>query len=110
MRKMKKLKILLLLFFCVALVNPLFANDRICFDTIDIENIRFKKDFLLFENRRDINYTVTCKGNRHLSFQSPLIIDPQKMGYKICSNDVLKLKEYSCFIDEIKLVVEENKE
>ena len=110
MRKMKKLNILLLLFFCVALVNPLFANDRICFDTKDIENIRFKKDFLLFENRRDINYTVTCKGNRHLSFQSPLIIDPQKMGYKICSNDVLKLKEYSCFIDEIKLVVEENKE
>ena len=78
--------------------------------TKDIENIRFKKDFLLFQNRKNINYTVTCKGNRHLSFQSPLIIDPQKMGYKICSNDVLKLKEYSCFIDEITLVVEENKE
>ena len=93
---MKNLNILLLLSLCIciAFINPLFASERICFDTKDIENIRFKKDFLLFENRRDINYTVTCKGNRHLSFQSPLIIDPQKMGYKICSNDVLKLKEY----------------
>jgi len=101
---------LLLLSLCIAFINPLFANERICFDTKDIENIRFKKDFLLFQNRKNIDYTVTCKGNRHLSFQSPLIIDPQKMGYKICSNDVLKLKEYSCFIDEITLVVEENKE
>ena len=101
---------LLLLSLFIAFINPLFASERICFDTKDIENIRFKKDFLLFQNRKNINYTVTCKGNRHLSFQSPLIIDPQKMGYKICSNDVLKLKEYSCFIDEITLVVEENKE
>ena len=107
---MKNLNILLLLSLCTAFINPLFASERICFDTKDIENIRFKKDFLLFQNRKNINYTVTCKGNRHLSFQSPLIIDPQKMGYKICSNDVLKLKEYSCFIDEITLVVEENKE
>ncbi|MDC0474789.1 hypothetical protein OAN34_03845 [Hyphomicrobiales bacterium] len=107
---MKNLNMLLLISLCIAFINPLFANERICFDTKDIENIRFKKDFLLFQNRKNISYTVTCKGNRHLSFQSPLIIDPQKMGYKICSNDVLKLKEYSCFIDEITLVVEENKE
>ena len=107
---MKNLNMLLLLSLSIAFINPLFASERICFDTKDIENIRFKKDFLLFQNRKNINYTVTCKGNRHLSFQSPLIIDPQKMGYKICSNDVLKLKEYSCFIDEITLVVEENKE
>jgi hypothetical protein len=26
------------------------------------------------------------------------------MGYKICSNDVLKLKNYSCFIDKITLL------
>ena len=107
---MKNLNMLLLISLCIAFINPLFASERICFDTKDIENIRFKKDFLLFQNRKNISYTVTCKGNRHLSFQSPLIIDPQKMGYKICSNDVLKLKEYSCFIDEITLVVEENKE
>ena len=107
---MKNLNMLLLISLCIGFIKPLFASERICFDTKDIENIRFKKDFLLFQNRKNINYTVTCKGNRHLSFQSPLIIDPQKMGYKICSNDVLKLKEYSCFIDEITLVVEENKE
>jgi hypothetical protein len=82
----------------------------VCFDTKDIENIKFKKDYLLFKNRKNLNYSVTCKGNRHLTFQSPLIIEPQKMGYKICSNDVLKLKEYSCFIDEIKLIVDENKD
>ena len=76
----------------------------------DIENIKFKKDYLLFKNKKNLNYSVTCKGNRHLTFQSPLIIEPQKMGYKICSNDVLKLKEYSCFIDEIKLIVDENKD
>jgi len=43
-----------------------------------------------------------------LTFQSPLVIEPQKMGYKICSNDVLKLKEYSCFIDKIELLVEKD--
>ena len=63
---------------------------------------------LIFENRKDLNYTVTCKGSHHLTFQSPLVIEPQKMGYKICSNDVLKLKEYSCFIDKIELLVEED--
>jgi|TARA_B100001175_G_C19338340_1_gene556125 hypothetical protein len=105
---MKKLNILLLISLAIISISPVFASERVCFDTKDIENIKFKKDFLLFQNRKDINYTLTCKGKRHLTFQSPLIMEPQKMGYKICSNDVLKLKDYSCFIDEISLVVEES--
>ena len=105
---MKKLNILLLISLDIISITPLYASERICFDTKDIENIKFKKDFLLFQNKKDINYTLTCKGKRHLTFQSPLIIEPQKMGYKICSNDVLKLKDYSCFIDEISLVAIEN--
>lgn len=108
MREMKKLNILLLISLAIISITPVFASERVCFDTKDIENIKFKKDFLLFQNRKDINYTLTCKGKRHLTFQSPLIMEPQKMGYKICSNDVLKLKDYSCFIDEISLVVEES--
>ena len=105
---MKKLNILLLISLAIISITPVFASERVCFDTKDIENIKFKKDFLLFQNRKDINYTLTCKGKRYLTFQSPLIMEPQKMGYKICSNDVLKLKDYSCFIDEISLVVEES--
>ena len=81
--------------------NP---DERICFKTRDIENILFKKDKLIFENRKNVNYSLTCKGSRHLTFQHPLIIEPIKMGYKICSNDVLKLKDYSCFIDKITLL------
>tara|TARA_E500000331_G_scaffold351941_1_gene399556 strand:- start:5992 stop:6321 length:330 start_codon:yes stop_codon:yes gene_type:complete len=108
MREMKKLNILLLISLAIISITPLYASERICFDTKDIENIKFKKDFLLFQNKKDINYTLTCKGKRYLTFQSPLIIEPQKMGYKICSNDVLKLKDYSCFIDEISLVATEN--
>ena len=107
---MKKICIFILIFALIAPFDHAQSSERICFDTKDIENIKFKKDFLLFQNRKNLNYSVTCKGNRHLTFQSPLIIEPQKMGYKICSNDVLKLKEYSCFIDEIKLIVDENKD
>ena len=80
------------------------SDERICFKTRDIENILFKKDKLIFENRKNVNYSLTCKGSRHLTFQHPLIIEPIKMGYKICSNDVLKLKDYSCFIDKITLL------
>ena len=80
------------------------SEERICFKTRDIENILFKKDKLIFENRRNVSYSLTCKGSRHLTFQHPLIIEPIKMGYKICSNDVLKLKNYSCFIDKITLL------
>ena len=56
---MKNLNMLLLLSLCIAFINHLFASERICFDTKDIENIRFKKDFLLFQNRKNIDYTVT---------------------------------------------------
>ena len=80
------------------------SDERICFKTRDIENILFKKDKLIFENRRNVSYSLTCKGSRHLTFQHPLIIEPIKMGYKICSNDVLKLKNYSCFIEKITLL------
>ncbi|MDA8892229.1 hypothetical protein N9I86_00785 [Hyphomicrobiales bacterium] len=107
---MKKAYVLILIFTFISSFNLALSSERVCFDTKDIENIKFKKDYLLFKNRKNLNYSVTCKGNRHLTFQSPLIIEPQKMGYKICSNDVLKLKEYSCFIDEIKLIVDENKD
>ena len=107
---MKKAYVLILIFTFISPFNLSLSSERECFDTKDIENIKFKKDYLLFKNRKNLNYSVTCKGNRHLTFQSPLIIEPQKMGYKICSNDVLKLKEYSCFIDEIKLIVDENKD
>ena len=80
------------------------SDERICFKTRDIENILFKKDKLIFENRRNVSYSLTCKGSRHLTFQHPLIIEPIKMGFKICSNDVLKLRDYSCFIDKITLL------
>tara|TARA_B100000768_G_C11185816_1_gene335018 strand:- start:371 stop:697 length:327 start_codon:yes stop_codon:yes gene_type:complete len=105
---MNKINLFIFLIAIIFSTNYSYSDERICFDTKNIENIKFKKDFLIFENRKDLNYTVTCKGNRHLTFQSPLVIEPQKMGYKICSNDVLKLKEYSCFIDKIELLVEED--
>ena len=93
--------ILLIIIFIPLAVKP---EERICFKTKDIENILFKKDQLIFENRRNVNYSLTCRGSRHLTFQNPLVIEPIKMGYKICSNDVLKLKNYSCFIDKITLL------
>tara|TARA_B000000475_G_scaffold217637_1_gene180226 strand:- start:161 stop:484 length:324 start_codon:yes stop_codon:yes gene_type:complete len=99
---MKNIILALLLVLLIPLTVK--SEERICFKTKDIENILFKKDHLIFENRRNINYSLTCKGSRHLTFQHPLIIEPIKMGYKICSNDVLKLKNYSCFIDKITLL------
>ena len=99
---MKNIILALLLVLLIPLAVK--SEERICFKTKDIENILFKKDHLIFENRRNINYSLTCKGSRHLTFQHPLIIEPIKMGYKICSNDVLKLKNYSCFIDKIPLL------
>ncbi len=80
------------------------SDERICFKIRDIENILYKKDKLIFENRKNVSYSLTCKGSRSLTFQYPLIIEPIKMGNKICSNDVLKLKDYSCFIDKITLL------
>ena len=46
-------------------------------------------------------YNETCRGPGNLNFENPLIIEPQKMGNKICSNDVLKLRHKTCFIDTI---------
>ena len=51
---MKKLNILLLISLAIISITPVFASERVCFDTKDIENIKFKKDFLLFQNRKDI--------------------------------------------------------
>ena len=102
---MKNIILALLMIVFVPLVVK--SEERICFKTQDIENILFKKDRLIFENRRNVNYSLTCKGSRHLTFQNPLVIEPIKMGYKICSNDVLKLKNYSCFIDKITLLEED---
>ena len=101
---MKNVILAILLVFLIPLAVK--SEERICFKKKDIENILFKKDHLIFENRRNVNYSLTCKGSRHLTFQHPLIIEPIKMGYKICSNDVLKLKNYSCFIDKITLLEE----
>jgi len=97
-------KVILALLLVVLAPLAVKSEERVCFKTNDIENILFKKDHLIFENRRNVNYSLTCKGSRHLTFQHPLIIEPIKMGYKICSNDVLKLKNYSCFIDKITLL------
>ena len=99
---MKNIILILLIIIFIPLVAK--SEERICFKTKDIENILFKKDQLIFENRRNVNYSLTCRGSRHLTFQNPLVIEPIKMGYKICSNDVLKLKNYSCFIDKITLL------
>ena len=99
--------IILALLMIVFIPLAVKSEERICFKTQDIENILFKKDRLIFENRRNVNYSLTCKGSRHLTFQHPLIIEPVKMGYKICSNDVLRLKNYSCFIDKITLLEED---
>jgi len=109
MKEMKTTTIFILLIILILPSSYALSDERVCFDTKDIDSIIFKKDYLLFKNRKNVNYSLTCKGKRHLTFQSPLIIDPQKMGYKICSNDVIKLKEYSCFVDEIMLI-EEKKE
>tara|TARA_S200000501_G_scaffold97299_2_gene90642 strand:- start:4076 stop:4438 length:363 start_codon:yes stop_codon:yes gene_type:complete len=112
-RKMKKIVLVFMLILILPLVTKAEESsetkERICFKTTDIDNIIFKKDHLIFENRKNINYSLTCKGSRYLNFQNPLIIEPIKMGNKICSNDVLKLKNYSCFVDKITLLEEDKK-
>ena len=45
-----------------------------------------------------------------LNFENPVIIEPQKMGNKICSNDVLKLRNKTCFIDKIEAVKKDSEE
>ena len=67
---MKNIILALLMIVFIPLVVK--SEERICFKTQDIENILFKKDRLIFENRRNVNYSLTCKGSRHLTFQHPL--------------------------------------
>ena len=78
--------------------------DYVCLKTDKIKSIKFKKDFMVFETNKKQKYNISCKGSGNLSFESPIIIEPQKLGYKICSNDVLKLRNKTCFIDKIELV------
>ena len=65
-------------------------------------------DFMVFETNKKQKYNISCKGAGNLNFESPIIIEPQKLGYKICSNDVLKLRNKTCFIDKIELVKKDN--
>ena len=97
--------ILIAIFLLSFLINtPLIADEeseKICFKTREIKSIQFKKKFLVFELNNKEKFNVYCKGNFSLTFQSPIIYEPQKMGFKICYNDVLKLKQSTCFIDKI---------
>ena len=93
----------LLLLFLIINPNSTLAEDnkRICLKTDKIRSVDFKKDFMIFEMQKKNKYNVTCRGPGNLNFENPLIIEPQKMGNKICSNDVLKLRHKTCFIDTI---------
>ena len=97
--------ILIAIFLLSFLINiPLIAaeeSEKICFKTREIKSIQFKKKFLVFELNNKEKFNVYCKGKFSLTFQSPIIYEPQKMGFKICYNDVLKLKQSTCFIDKI---------
>ena len=79
------------------------TDEIVCLKTDKIRSVDFKKDFMVFEMQKKQKYNVTCKGPGNLNFQNPVIIEPQKMGNKICSNDVLKLRNKTCFIDKIVL-------
>ncbi len=100
------LPIICLIVFCFGIPNFLLAekSDYVCLKTDKIKSINFKKDFMVFETNKKQKYNISCKGAGNLNFESPVIIEPQKMGYKICSNDVLKLRNKTCFIDKIELV------
>jgi|TARA_B100001996_G_scaffold62731_1_gene44944 hypothetical protein len=79
------------------------TDEIVCLKTDKIRSVDFKKDFMVFEMQKRQKYNVTCKGPGNLNFENPVIIEPQKMGNKICSNDVLKLRYKTCFIDKIVL-------
>ena len=104
---MKYLMLLIYMsFFSFVTPNFLLADnvDYVCLKTDKIKSIKFKKDFMVFETNKKQKYNISCKGAGNLNFESPIIIEPQKLGYKICSNDVLKLRNKTCFIDKIELV------
>ena len=77
------------------------TEEIVCLKTDKIRSVDFKKDFMIFEMQKKNKYNVTCRGPGNLNFENPLIIEPQKIGNKICSNDVLKLRHKTCFIDTI---------
>ena len=56
---MKNIILALLLVLLIPLAVK--SEERICFKTKDIENILFKKDHLIFENRRNINYSLAIR-------------------------------------------------
>ena len=76
------------------------TDEIVCLKTDKIRSVDFKKDFMVFEMQKRQKYNVTCKGPGNLNFENPVIIEPQKMGNKICSNDVLKLRHKTCFFDK----------
>tara|TARA_B100000941_G_scaffold258184_1_gene208436 strand:+ start:26 stop:367 length:342 start_codon:yes stop_codon:yes gene_type:complete len=98
-----RLNLSLLLLFLIINPNSTLAegNKLICLKTDKIRSVNFKKDFMIFEMQRREKFNVSCKGSSYLNFENPIIIEPQKMGRKICSNDVLKLRNKTCFIDKI---------
>ena len=92
---------LILIVFSSAILAD--TDEIVCLKTDKIRSVDFKKDFMVFEMQKRQKYNVTCKGPGNLNFENPVIIEPQKMGNKICSNDVLKLRHKTCFIDKIVL-------
>ena len=65
---------------------------------------------MIYTVQKREKYNITCKGSGYLNFENPVIIEPQKMGNKICSNDVLKLRNKTCFIDKIEAVKKDSEE
>ena len=85
-------------------------NEIVCLKSDKIRSVDFKKNYMIFEMQKREKYNITCKGSGYLNFENPVIIEPQKMGNKICSNDVLKLRNKTCFIDKIEAVKKDSEE
>ena len=97
---------ILMITFSVATLAD--EKEIVCLKSDKIRSVDFKKDYMIFEMQKRDKYNITCKGSGYLNFENPVIIEPQKMGNKICSNDVLKLRNKNCFIDKIELVKEDS--
>tara|TARA_B100001996_G_scaffold343520_1_gene298695 strand:+ start:145 stop:471 length:327 start_codon:yes stop_codon:yes gene_type:complete len=97
--------LLILIFIFVLPINLLAEkNSIVCLKTNKIKSIKFEKKVLVFETTKKDKFNISCKGAGTLTFESPVIIEPQKMGFRICSNDVLQLRNKTCFIDKIEPV------
>ena len=99
--------VLMIAFSVITLADD---NKIVCLKSDKIRSVDFKKDYMIFEMQKRDKYNITCKGSGYLNFENPVIIEPQKMGNKICSNDVLKLRNKTCFIDKIELVKKDPEE